>query len=243
MGLRRGTLVARAPWAFTRAPLDAAERAGYLRYVVASHRQLAPALLDPAATARPPQDDGSLEPDPAPYVDARTAAGFGPWTGLTGGNGWSLHGRWVNNCLDDAFRSAADALRARVERYGAGSPALLQWVEGQDAVFSNCGETPGRSPRLSRPTPPAGCAATAPTRSPPPTSTPVVTTTPSAASRAIAADPASTWRPLARYLVLRTITRAAQRGHDTPDAAGLGGAAMEARALARDDPGGVPSTP
>lgn len=235
-GWRRGTLVA-AYRAFTRAPLDAAERAGYLRYVVASHRQLAPALLDPAATARPPQDDGSVEPDPAPYVDARTAAGFGPWTGLTGGNGWSLHGRWVNNCLDDAFRSAADALRARLERYGAGSPALLQWVEGQDAVFSNCGETPGRTPPELPPDAPAelrrdrayqiaaadfyaGRYNDAERR-----------------FRAIAADPASTWRPLARYLVLRTITRAAQRGHDTPDAVGLARAAMEARVL-RDDPGG-----
>jgi len=234
-GWRRGTLVA-AYRALTRAPLDAEERAGYLRYVVASHRHIEPALLDPAATTRPPQDVGSFEPDPSPYVDARAAAGLGPWTGLTVGNGWSLNGRWVNNCLGDAFRSAADALRARAERYGAGSPALLRWVEGQDAVFSNCGETPGRIPPELPPDAPAeqrrdrayqiaaadfyaGRYDVAERR-----------------FRAIAADPASPWRPLARYLVVRTITRAAQRGHETPDAVGLARAAMEARVL-RDDPG------
>ena len=44
----------------------------------------------------------------------------------------------VHNCLDDAFETATQTLQDRTKRWGAPSPALTNWIEGQDAVFSNC---------------------------------------------------------------------------------------------------------
>jgi hypothetical protein len=231
-GWRRGTLVA-AYRAFTGAPLDAQERAGYLGYAVASHRLLEPSLIDPAAPPRPAQDEGSYEPDVSAYAEARSDAGAGAWPGVPT-NGWSQNGLWVNNCLVDAFRSAAAALRVRTERYGAGTGPLFLWIDAQDAVFSNCGETPGRMPTELAPDAPveqrrdrayqiaaahfyAGRYDEAERR-----------------FRAIAADSASPWREVARYLVVRAITRAAQRGRTTPDLVSLNRASREAREL-RDD--------
>jgi len=42
------------------------------------------------------------------------------------------------NCPEDAFRAATGALKARVERYGAGSAAVKDWLAAQDQVFANC---------------------------------------------------------------------------------------------------------
>jgi hypothetical protein len=44
------------------------------------------------------------------------------------------------NCLDDSFRTAVLTLGDRSRRYGTGSPAVLEWIKGQDVVFSNCAE-------------------------------------------------------------------------------------------------------
>ena len=47
------------------------------------------------------------------------------------------------NCADDAFRSAAGTLAARIQQYGASSPVVADWVAAQDTVFDNCaGEAP-----------------------------------------------------------------------------------------------------
>jgi hypothetical protein len=50
------------------------------------------------------------------------------------------------NCLDDAFETAARTLRARMRDLAAAKADVAEWVQGQDAVFSNCGG-PGRIPR------------------------------------------------------------------------------------------------
>ncbi len=53
------------------------------------------------------------------------------------------------NCGDDAFRAATETLAARAKTFGPSSPELRDWVQGQDAVFSNCKEkqiTPSAAP-------------------------------------------------------------------------------------------------
>ena len=45
----------------------------------------------------------------------------------------------INNCLPDAFRLAAETLKARQSLYGSGSPRLGRWIEAQIKVFSHCG--------------------------------------------------------------------------------------------------------
>lgn len=42
------------------------------------------------------------------------------------------------NCHDDAFRTATLTLAARAKAWGGNSPALKDWLAGQDSVFSNC---------------------------------------------------------------------------------------------------------
>ena len=42
------------------------------------------------------------------------------------------------NCNKDSFETAANVLTDRTAQYGADSQVLLNWVEAQDEVFSNC---------------------------------------------------------------------------------------------------------
>jgi hypothetical protein len=44
-----------------------------------------------------------------------------------------------SNCLDDAYANAAKALETRITKYG-NTENVKEWLNGQDAVFSNCGE-------------------------------------------------------------------------------------------------------
>lgn len=43
------------------------------------------------------------------------------------------------NCQKDSFDTAIATLDARIAKYGAQSPGVKTWLEGQDQVFSNCG--------------------------------------------------------------------------------------------------------
>ena len=43
-----------------------------------------------------------------------------------------------DNCLADSYRTAAKTLRARVQQFGAKSPAVRSWLEAQIVVFQNC---------------------------------------------------------------------------------------------------------
>jgi hypothetical protein len=62
------------------------------------------------------------------------------------------------NCPDPAFQNAVLTLNKRADAWGKQSPWLLEWIRGQDAVFSNCsGKTltapaaaPADSPALFR---------------------------------------------------------------------------------------------
>jgi hypothetical protein len=44
------------------------------------------------------------------------------------------------NCLDDSFATATRTLAARIAAHGAKDPAVIEWVRGQDAVYSNCSD-------------------------------------------------------------------------------------------------------
>lgn len=43
------------------------------------------------------------------------------------------------SCLDDAFRNAANTLDARIAKFGVNAD-VKEWLNGQDAVFANCGD-------------------------------------------------------------------------------------------------------
>ena len=45
---------------------------------------------------------------------------------------------YYRNCLGDAFKTAAKTLEARIAKYGI-NENTKEWINGQDAVFSNCG--------------------------------------------------------------------------------------------------------
>lgn len=223
------------------APFDAAERAAFVARERSLHRDTPAATVDGTVPVEGPtgaSNDAALggyAPDDEPWRAARATV-----TGSRGpniANGWSTDGGWTPNCLADAFRSAADALRDRAARDGDRSDALRNWVDAQDAVFSNCGPTPGRSPiPLQESAPPEHRR----DRAYQIAAAHFYAGRYDAAERdfaAIAADAASPWAPVARYLVLRSITRAAQRGRETPDAAGLARASQLARTLLADPNG------
>lgn len=42
------------------------------------------------------------------------------------------------NCTPDAYRTAAKTLEERIQKFGAGSSEVKDWLQAQDQVFSNC---------------------------------------------------------------------------------------------------------
>jgi hypothetical protein len=222
-------------------PLTEAETAAFVGFERSVHRGTDPRAIDPVVaveSAVEGSDDarlGEYVPDADPWRVARAEALGSRGPDIP--NGWSTDGAWTPNCLADSFRSAAAALRERVGHYGARSDAVRAWVDAQDAVFSNCGPTPGRAPI------PLQAAAPEEQRR---DRAYQIAAADFYAGRydeaergftAIAADAGSPWSTLARYLALRTITRAAQRGRETPDPARLERAARATRALLADPSG------
>ena len=57
--------------------------------------------------------------------------------------GGGLYYDTFTNCLDPAFRTAADTLGERIDQFGAESPATREWVKAEDAVFDNCDDKKG----------------------------------------------------------------------------------------------------
>jgi hypothetical protein len=118
----------------------------------------------------------------------------------------------ITNCLDGAFVNASATLADRRARYGKPGqpdpPEIADWIAAQQAVFSNC---PGAG-QMPQP---------APANAPLWLRQDRAYQTAAAAFygydyegaladfRAIAADRASPWSPLARYLVARTLIRRA----------------------------------
>jgi hypothetical protein len=70
------------------------------------------------------------------------------------GNVWRYDGNFLN-CPDDAFQMAALTLHSRARTFGSPSPALTDWLTGQDAVFSNCnGKMPAMPTAVAASSPP-----------------------------------------------------------------------------------------
>ncbi len=56
-----------------------------------------------------------------------------------------------SNCLADAFNHAAQTLAARARDHGTEKAQLVEWISGQDAVFSNCGGNGAMPTTVSQP--------------------------------------------------------------------------------------------
>ena len=155
-----------------------------------------------------------------------------------------------DNCLDDAFATAAKTLAARVTSYGAKDPSVLEWVRGQDAVFSNCGDGkpepyygPGKPPPPPpAPHPPAAAPASAPVWLKQDRAYQLAAAQfyaldfdrAIAGFRAIAADTGSPWSMVSRYLVARALIRKATLVGDVRPSTLLGLAQKELLAMRAD---------
>jgi hypothetical protein len=130
-----------------------------------------------------------------------------------------------SNCLDNAFATAANTLSTLSLSYGRTNTSVVEWTRGQDAVFSNCGDS--KPPQFFGPGKPP----------PPPPAPHMPAVLPAsvplwlqqnrtyqlaaahfyaldfdaaiASFRAIAADQASPWSIVSRYLVARVLVRQA----------------------------------
>lgn len=117
------------------------------------------------------------------------------------------------NCSEGAFRSAAETLRLRAEKFGASSDFVRQWIAAQDEVFDNCqqGEhipdaAPAGAPPLVRADRDYQIAAAR-----------FYGGDFEGAQKdfaEIAKDPSSPWSGIAPYLVARCLIRRATVGHD-----------------------------
>jgi hypothetical protein len=226
-----------------------------IAYLVLSGRHLDAAAQQQAVAANqhfvdPSSDSSNLSDDkPLPGFDAwvKTRAAFSPVASPADKPDTDRHlpgedYTEFTNCLDNAFATAAATLTARTQQHGPQDPSVAEWVRGQDAVFSNCGD--GIAPRYFG----SGQAPPPPPAPHPPTT---VVNVPLwlqqdrayqlaaaqfyamhyddalASFRAIAADTASPWSITARYLEARTLIRKAELA-PLPDVHNLDGAPMTA---------------
>lgn len=127
------------------------------------------------------------------------------------------------NCLDDAFATAARTLASRQAAHGARSAEVVEWVRGQDTVFSNCGDVAGGTVQgVYRPSAPPTAAVPAALTNAPRWLAQDRAYQIAAAQfysvqfedalksfRAIAADKSSPWSVIAEYLTARTMIRQA----------------------------------
>ena len=113
----------------------------------------------------------------------------------------------IENCLDAGFLSAVATLKARAARYGASSPVTRDWIKAQDAVFYNCAGDPFVAPVNAAPSADALVRAD---RAYQIAAAHFYATHYDEAIerfRAVAADPASPWRPYGRYMAARALIR------------------------------------
>ncbi|HEV8369454.1 MAG TPA: hypothetical protein VGQ39_15970 [Pyrinomonadaceae bacterium] len=117
------------------------------------------------------------------------------------------------NCNEDSFDSAIATLNERIKKYGADSPTIRTWIEGQDQVFSNCGA--GQNLPSALPSD-ADALAQADRRYQIAAANFYSTKFEEARKEfdAIAADSSSSWQTVASYLIARTLVRQASLGAD-----------------------------
>jgi hypothetical protein len=112
------------------------------------------------------------------------------------------------NCFKEAFDTAAATLADRAKRYGAGSPAVRAWLDGQDAVFKSCHDEGVEMPPMM-PDQPGWLRADRAYQS---AALALYNGFNDAAAERfadIARDPNSPWRPMGQYLRVRAIQREA----------------------------------
>jgi hypothetical protein len=132
-----------------------------------------------------------------------SAAPAAPWERGVPGNDYDK----FPNCLVDAQATAEKTLADLRARYGD-SADVANWKAGQDAVFSNC-EDAGRMPDPAPPNAPLWLKQDRAYQTAAAQFYALDYDGAVASFRAIAADHASPWAPMARYLVARTLIRKA----------------------------------
>jgi hypothetical protein len=145
--------------------------------------------------------------------------------------------QYYENCLPDAYESAARTLRARIAAHAADTYNVEHWVSGQDVVFSNCKAGTGipawlpnapkwlqhdRSYQIASAHFYSGDFDSARLE-----------------YNAIAADAASPWSTVANYLVARTDIRQAMLAGQAPDMALLKQAQQHLEKLLQTKKAGV----
>jgi hypothetical protein len=137
------------------------------------------------------------------------------WLAGPDGNDHKVPGQdWESftNCLADAFSNANATLADRRARYGKhgaqDSPAITDWIAGQHAVFTNC-SGPGQTPQAAPADAPLWLRQDRAYQTAAAQFYALDYDQALAGFRAIAADRASPWSPLARYLVARVYIREA----------------------------------
>lgn len=122
------------------------------------------------------------------------------------------------NCTAGAFANAGATLQARIKEFGAGNPALQEWVRAQDAVFSNCsGPALATGDDISQPSIPEPAPASFPALLRADRAYQIASANfyagrfDAAQSQfsAITADAGSPWKTMASYLVARALVRKA----------------------------------
>jgi hypothetical protein len=172
-------------------------------------------------------------------VRARIAtAGLPPqvnvFKALEARNGMFYYHEYVN-CTADAFQTAAHTLSARIEQFGVESVDVLDWVRAQDQVFGNCSGTRA----IPAPAAPQSPEILQKDRAYQIAAAHFYAADLVVAERLfsdIADDTASHWRPLAPYLVARTLLRQGSLvpRHDDVDTAKLSAAEQKLNAILGD---------
>jgi hypothetical protein len=161
-----------------------------------------------------PEADGGVTPNTEPPAGAVSAT-LPYWPAAPDDNDRKVPGQdWESftNCLADAFRNANATLADRRARYGKPGvpdpPEIAGWIAGQQAVFTNC-SGPGQTPQPAPANAPLWLRQDRAYQTAAAQFYALDYDQALAGFRAIAADRASPWSPLARYLVARVCIREA----------------------------------
>jgi hypothetical protein len=191
-----------------------------IRHLVVVYNTLSGRGLSPAEQSGAVAVDNHYNAYPAPEPDTEPPAGAAAatlplWSAGPDGNDRKVPGQdWESftNCLADAFRNANATLVDRRSRYGKhgapDTPAIADWIAGQHAVFSNC-SGPGQTPQPAPANAPLWLRKDRAYQTAAAQFYALDYDQALAGFRAIAADRASPWSPLARYLVARVYIREA----------------------------------
>lgn len=228
---------------FLRGELGIVKPGYYRRQLVVAYRYLSGAPLTPEeAKALQPPESAEVEAYPGAWTEgsghwlkARAAVSGMPKLDRIEVYAIRIQGATnfqFQNCLDDAFESAAATLSQRIARWGANSPLVAEWLRGQDMVFSNCSVGPQWFAMPRKPEDLLPLLSHIPSRLPPGTDPTLLADrdyqiaaarfyggqyhAAAKAFTAIAADAHSHWQSLGAYLAARSLLRAGTVDDDKP---------------------------